>query len=417
MRSVDPHLYVDQSPAASGRIGYVAKMYPRFSETFIVNEILGLERAGVELEIFSLRPPADGRFHETLAAVRAPVSYLGTSVRAQGLWDRLADAQELLPQLERQLPDLLELAADDAVSALELAVAVRRRGITRLHAHFGSVATAVARVAARLAGVEYSFTAHAKDIFHDSVEPAALRQRLAEAAFVVTVSDYNLGYLRRTFGEAADRVVRVYNGLDLRRFTYTVPHTRPPVVAAVGRLVEKKGFRHLIDAVARLLGDGRDIQLDLVGAGDQEHALRAQIETLDLHRQVRLLGPLPQHRVREVIRGAAVVAAPCVVGEDGNRDGLPTIVLEAMALGTPCVATPVTGIPEVLRHQETGLLAAEADPVDLARQLDRLIADADLRTRLADNARNLIEAEFDVTRTSRRLSELFAAAESQQEVA
>lgn len=398
------------------RVGYVTKMYPRFSETFIVNEVLALEGAGLELEIFSLRPPADGRFHETLSQVRAPVSYLSRHVRSQGLWDRMRRAHLLFPDLATHLGDLLELEADDAVAAVELAVAVRERGITRLHAHFATVATAVARVAAKIAGVEYSFTAHAKDIFHESVDPVALSRRLADAAAVVTVSDFNLDHLHRTFGSAADRVRRVYNGLDLRRFGYSAPIQRERVVVGVGRLVEKKGFRHLIDAVAYLAAQGRPVRLDLVGAGEQEDALREQVKALDLHQHVRLLGPLPQHRVREVMQNAGALAAPCVVGQDGNRDGLPTILLEAMALGTPCVATPVTGIPEVLQHEETGLLVSEGDPIGLAEQLDRLLTDEALRLRLAERARALIETEFDDQHTSRQLREILIGADMSAEL-
>lgn len=399
------------------RIGYVTKMYPRFSETFIVTEVLALERAGLELEIFSLRPPSDGRFHETLSQVRAPAHYLSTHVRVQGLWERLHGALQQLPDLARHLPDLLELEADDAVSALELAMLVREHHIDRLHAHFGTVGTAVTRAAAHLAGVPYSFTAHAKDIFHESVDQVALSRRMADASCVVTVSDYNLAYLRRTFGRVADRVCRVYNGLDLDQFPYHDPVARPRVVVGVGRLVEKKGFHHLIDAVAYLVRDGRPLRLDLVGAGELEATLRTQVQTLGLHEHVRLLGPLPQHRVREVVHGAAALAAPCVVGSDGNRDGLPTVLLEAMALGTPCVATPVTGIPEVVRHEDTGLLVDEADHVKLAEQLDRLLDDTALRTRLARNARSLIEAEFNAVRTSRQLYDLLTTTEPMAGVA
>ncbi|HIZ37010.1 MAG TPA: glycosyltransferase family 4 protein [Candidatus Ruania gallistercoris] len=405
-----------QSESSPTRIGYVTKMYPRFSETFIVNEVLALERTGLDLEIFSLRPPSDGRFHETLSQVRAPVTYLSRHVRSQGLWERLRRAHLLFPDLATHLGDLLELEADDAVAAVELAMLARERDLTRLHAHFASVATAVARVAATIAGIEYSFTAHAKDIFHESVDPVALSRRLADAAAVVTVSDFNLDYLHRTYGPAADRVRRVYNGLDLRRFGYSAPIQRDRVVVAVGRLVEKKGFRDLIDAVAYLAAQGRPVRLDLVGAGEQDEALRDQVAALDLHQHVRLLGPLPQHRVREVVQSAGALAAPCVVGQDGNRDGLPTILLEAMALGTPCVATPVTGIPEVLQHEQTGLLVSEADPIGLAEQLDRLLDDESLQLRLAERARALIETEFDDVRTSRQLREILVGADMSVEL-
>jgi colanic acid/amylovoran biosynthesis glycosyltransferase len=385
------------------RIGYVLKMYPRFSETFIVNEILALERAGERLDIFSLRPPVDGRFHESLAEVRAAVTYLATDAKPLDAWELLREGRAQLPQLGEHLADLLALPHRDAVGAVQLALEVRRRGIGHLHAHFGSIATDVARVSARLAGVGYSFTAHAKDIFHSSVDPDALRAKLADASSVVTVSDYNRGFLQTTYGDAADHVVRIYNGLDLERFGFSSPKDRPAVVVGVGRLVEKKGFIHLIDAIAQLVHEGREVRLDLVGEGAEADALRAQVGALGLHHVVRLLGGLPQQQVRQVVQEAAVLAAPCVVGVDGNRDGLPTVLLEGMALGTPCVATPVTGIPEVVRPDRTGLLVPPGDVRALAGALGRLLDDSQLRVTLASNARTLVEREFDVRRTSAQL--------------
>ena len=388
------------------RIGYVLKVYPRFSETFILNEVLALEAAGAQLEIFSLRPPVDGRFHEALAEVRAPVSYIPLHHKAAEVWSTLRAGLAALPALPLALPLLLQLPVDDAAQAVLLADRLRQSGITHLHAHFGSMATSVARAAAELAGVTYSFTAHAKDIFHESVDVEELGRKLGEASVVVTVSDFNLEHLRRVYGAAADRVVRIYNGLDLTRYRYTSPVHRPAVVTGVGRLVEKKGFCHLIDAIAELVEAGREIRLDLVGTGDQEAALRAQVSALGIEEHVRFCGPLPQAQTRTVISEAAVLAAPCIVGEDGNRDGLPTVLLEAMALGTPCVATPVTGIPEAVQADVTGLLVPEADPSALATTIARLLDEPPLRRRLAENARALVEREFDVHRNSSTLLEL-----------
>ena len=399
------------SPSEGRRTAYVLKMYPRFSETFIVNEVLALEAAGADLEIVSLRPPADGRFHEVLAQVRAPVTYLRSSgLRAGDVWASLGHAHAELPGLARCLDELLHASVVDAVQALELARLVQARRITHLHAHFASVATTVARLASLLTGVPFSFTAHAKDIFHESVEPADVARKLSDASAVVTVSDYNLAFLRETYGTAADVVTRVYNGLDLRRFTYSSPAERPPVIAAVGRLVEKKGFADLVAAVALLVRDGRDLRVDLVGTGPLETALGEQVRARGLQDVVRMPGPLPQEQVRDVVSGAAVFAAPCVVGSDGNRDGLPTVLLEAMALGTPCVATPVTGIPEAVRDGDTGLLVPESDTVALAGALGRLLDDSALRVRLAERARALVEAEFDAARAAATLQRLFAGA-------
>lgn len=396
----------EQRPA---KVGYVLKMYPRFSETFIVNELLAVEAAGTDVEVVSLRPPVDGKFHESLAEVRAPVTYLRHSgIRAADVWATLSAAHLQLPALPRCLGELLGVAVVDAAQALELARLVHVRGLTHLHAHFGSVATTVARLASLLTGVPFTFTAHAKDIFHESVDPTELSRKLIDAAAVVTVSDYNLEFLRTTYGGAADRVTRVYNGLDLDRFPYRAPTGRPPAIAAVGRLVEKKGFLDLVDAVALLVAAGRELHLDMVGTGPLDAELRDRIRGHGLDDVVRMHGALPQGQVRRVVQQAAVFTAPCIVAADGNRDGLPTVLLEAMALGTPCVATPVTGIPEVLHDGETGLLVPESDPAQLAAALGRLLDDDGLRARIAEGARARVERDFDVHVQAAALCRIFA---------
>jgi colanic acid/amylovoran biosynthesis glycosyltransferase len=167
--------------------------------------------------------------------------------------------------------------------------------------------------------------------------------------------------------------------------------------------VEKKGFHHLVDAVGLLRDRGRPIRLDLIGGGPEEQALRARVAALDLEDRVTFHGPLTQSETRDRVREAAVLAAPCVVGLDGNRDGLPTVILESLALGTPVVSTPVTGIPEAILHGRTGLLVPEGDAVALAEALDRLVADAALRCGLAEQGRRHVEEHFDTRKNSRLL--------------
>ncbi len=393
------------------RIGYVLKMYPRFSETFIVNEILAHEAAGLDLEVFSLRPPADGRFHEALARVRAPVTYLPAgSLKAEDFWMTIRETARDLPGVWSALEEAQNEEVQDIYQAVLLARAARARGITHLHAHFGSVATTVARLASRMTGMNYTFTAHAKDIYHESVRSDDMCRKLRDAAAVITVSEYNLRYLRKTYGLAARRVKRVYNGLNLEQFTYASPISRPARIVAVGRLVEKKGFADLIDACAILARRGWDFRCEIIGAGALEADLRDHIERLGLWGRVRLLGSRPQGEVIRHVQSAAVFAAPCVVGADGNRDGLPTVLLEAMALGTPCVSTDVTGIPEVLRHGETGLMVPQHDPVSLAEALEQLLDHRALRVRLAAQARRLIESEFDIHRNAGHIRDIFTAA-------
>jgi glycosyltransferase involved in cell wall biosynthesis len=395
-------------PADRPRVGYVVKVYPRLSETFIVNELLAHERAGADVEIVSLRPPVEDTFHPDVARVLAPVTYLRSSDVRLALWD-IVRAEARHPPGAGILTRTLALdpdAADprDALQALHLARIVRAKRFEHLHAHFASSAAVVARLAARLAGITWSVTAHAKDIFHEDVDRDLLARRLADARAVVTVSDFNVAHL----GEVAPgaNVVRVYNGLDLRRFGYASPRERAAEIVAVGRLVEKKGFGDLVTACAQLARDGDPVRCRIVGAGPEEPALRARIAEHGLERHVELTGPLTQDEVRRLVQRAAVVAAPCVVGADGNRDGLPTVLLEALALGTPPVATPVTGIPELIHHEQTGLLVPEHDPVALAAALRRLLDDAALRERLAEAGRALVEREFDADRSAAAIRRL-----------
>jgi glycosyltransferase involved in cell wall biosynthesis len=337
------------------------------------------------------------------------VTYLpAPSSTAAQLWEAIGAGAQGLPGLWRELAHASAEPAEEVFEALVLARLARARGITHLHAHFGNVATAVARLAGRFAGIPYSFTAHARDIFHQNVVPEVLRRKLAQAKAVVTVSEFNLEFLRRHYGAAAGRVTRIYNGLDMTSFAYASPVGRPPTIVSVGRLVEKKGFPDLIDACAGLAADGREFRCVIVGDGPQEQLLRERVAAAGLESRVALIGVRMQDEVKRLIQQAAVLAAPCVVGADGDQDGLPTVLLEAMALGTPCVGTGVTGIPEVLRDGETGLMVAQHAPHALAAALGVLLDDAQLRERLARNARRLMEREFDVHRNTARMRELFA---------
>lgn len=395
------------------RTGYVVKVYPRFSETFVVTEILAREAQGEHLEIFSLRPTDDTRFHSELARVTAPVRAIAPPRRVAPLWQVLRDAAAdpfLAAAIGRHLGDLVSSEASDAIQAIEIARQVRARGITHLHAHFASTATSVARLAARLSGISYSFTAHAKDVFHDSVSADDLDMKLRDAAFAVTVSDFNLRHLRETFPRR-DRLHRVYNGLELSRFPFV---TRAPGdelrMLSVGRLVEKKGFGVLIDAFDRVRDAGIAARLDIVGDGELRDDIAARIARSPHRHGIRLRGPLPQDEVARCLAEADLFVAPCLVGGDGNVDGLPTVLLEAMASGVPCISTAVTGIPEVIRHHETGLLCEPGDVVGLSEAIMAVARPGFDRVGIARRARALVENEFDAARQAARLAALTAEA-------
>ncbi|MCC6313201.1 MAG: glycosyltransferase [Thermomicrobiales bacterium] len=407
-------------PAPRPQIAYITKMFPRFSETFILSEILELERTGMDVRIFSLKLPTDARRHADVSRVRASVIYVPEvspgSVRAF-----------LGPHLEvfRAHPASYLLTAADAArrsarsrswSALKrfaqagyIGARLRRAGISHVHAHFATSATSVARDLRGLLGTSYSFTAHAKDIFIDSMSRTSLIQKLRQARFVVTVSNYNVRYLRAL--EPGATIHRVYNGLDLDIFRPHPPRPQePPLLLAVGRLVEKKGFDDLIRACAQLRDRDVPFRCEIVGAGGEGARLDALIAAHDLTDRVRLAGPMPREELIHLYPQASVFVAPCVVGADGNRDGLPTVLIEAMALGVPVVATPVTGIPEIVHDGETGTIVPERDPEALADALERVLANPDDARRMAAAGRVLVEREFDLRANVATVRKLLAEA-------
>ncbi len=391
------------------RVAYVLKVYPRFSQTFVVNEILAHEAAGLSLDIFSLRLSDDVRFHESLARVRSPVHQIRCpSSKAPAFLGQLHATAKLLPKVWQVVADNPDVIASDMHQAMVLALAVHEKGIRHLHAHFGTIATTTSRLAARMTGITYSFTAHAKDIYHESVDKQVLHNKLADAAAVVTVSDYNLKYLRSNYATAADRVVHIDNGLPLQEFPFNEPRDRNPLILAVGRLVEKKGFAELIRACGLLKAKGQRFRCEIAGGGVLKDELSGLIQNLGLADCVFLLGPRPQGEIREKLHVAAILAAPCVVAADQDRDGLPTILLEAMAMGTPCISTDVTGIPEVLREGETGLSVPQRDIEGLAGACERLLDDPDLGIQLARNARRQIEEKFDIVNNAGRIRQMIA---------
>ena len=400
------------------RIGFVVKRYPRHSETFIVREILAHERAGLDVEIFTLRPSTDSHYQDLIARVRGRVTHLylspegltATTLTANHIWQVLRETAAVVPGFWSALAEAGDEEARNVYEAAVLAREVWRKNIDHLHATFAHDPCTVARLAARFAGIPFSFTARAKDIFHESVHPDDLRRKLRDAAGVVTISGFHLDYLRRTYGPLAAHVQQIYNSLDLEEFPYRPPLDRPPVILAVGRLVEKKGFADLLDACALLAEQGRTFRCRIIGTGPLEGELRAQIERHGLQGRVELVGPLPQSEVAREMHQSAVLAMPCIVGADGDRDGLPNVIQEALALGTPVVSTDVTGIPEVVRDGETGLQVPQRDPPALAAALGRLLADPELRLRLASGARRLIEAEFDIRRNTERRRAIFRSA-------
>jgi len=397
-------------------IAYVVKMFPRFSETFVLAEILELERRGRAIEIVSLRKPDDGCFHGELARLRARVRYLPEHVRCKPARFLAAHGRQAWRSpwaYARALGLALRYLPSSWAAFLRapLVVEAARSGrATHLHAHFASLPAATALFASILSGLPFSFTAHAKDIYHRSRSRRLLRLLLRRARCAVTVSDANVRALEALRGEPREpgRIVRIYNGVDLAAFRPPVrrPREAAPLLVAVGRLVEKKGFDLLVEACAILRQKKIAFRCSIVGKGPLEPSLRAAIRTARLEEVVRLEGPLPRQEIAELLRRASILVVPSLVGRDGNREGLPTVIPEAMASGLPVVASSVTGIPEAVADGVTGLLVEPGDAPALARALETLLGDERLREEMGRAARARAERLFDVERQVSQLEEI-----------
>jgi glycosyltransferase involved in cell wall biosynthesis len=408
------------------RVGYVLKRFPRFSETFILNEMLELERQGVEVEVFSLlRPPEESK-HALLSQLKARVVYLpsGSAVDALTVKQGFADgAVERIPLANaadgRTFDDSMPRKGGRDASALvmksgALALIAKARGHRHLHAHFGSDAATVAMLASRLSGIRYSFTAHAKDIYHTYIDEESDRRmrraKIAEAAFVATVSDFNRKHLIGIAGTlAAPKIRRLYNGIDLNRFVYSPRGRDPATILSTGRLVEKKGFADLIAACARLRDWQAEFKCIIVGDGPLRGSLARQISESQLDQHVLLVGPKPQEDLIKLMRQATVFVLPCIVTESGDRDGLPTVLLEALASGLPAISTEVSGVPEIIEHGKTGLIAHQSAPEETAAAIAALLNSPSFRQRVAEAGRKKAEADFDLAKNVGVLRQYFEA--------
>lgn len=391
-------------------IGYILKQYPRLSETFILNEILGVEQAGVQVSIFSLRHATEGRFHPGIASVRGDVHYMPTVDKAAFL-----AAVRALPDLDTDqlaaVLDFVDMLAPDRrarvlLDAVEVASRVRSSGIDHLHAHFLTVAAHTAYIVHLLTGVPYSVTAHAKDIYRHTIDWAVAERVAQQAAEIVTVCDANLAHLRSKLPAA--RLTRIYNGLGPQEPPTALAERQRNLVVSVGRLVEKKGVDLLLRAIACLSSDIDDVQCVIVGDGDQRAALEALASNLGIDDRVTFTGSLAQPQVAEWLRRAHVMAAPCRVGDDGNQDALPTVLLEALGAGLPVATTPIAGIPEIIEHGTEGFVVPENDMPALADALASLMTDDSAWTAMSTAGPTKLAARFDRAATICELGGVFA---------
>ncbi len=386
------------------RIATIVKGYPRLSETFIAQEILGLERRGIAQLIVSLRHPTDRHVHDLHHEIAAEILYLPEYLKDDP--KRVAAGRAFAEKQPRY-------AAARAVFEADLA---RDRSANRhrrwgqacvlarelpddviwLHSHYLHTPASVTRYAAMLRGMGWSFSAHAKDIW--TSPDWELSEKLVDAAWGVTCTRVNRDHLNRLAGRP-DAVDLVYHGLDLDRFPAPQPGSdrdgsgNSVRILSVGRLVEKKGYGDLIDALSRLPA-GLSWRLDHIGGGPLGERLQARAERRGIADRITWHGAQPRATVIAANLDADIFVLPSRIARSGDRDGLPNVLMEAQALGVACLSTRVSAIPELIVDGRTGLLVNERDVEGLSRALLRLIGDPGLRRRFAAAGNARVRSTF-----------------------
>lgn len=390
-----PTMAARSEPKLAPKLVIVMKGYPRLSETFIAQELLSLQRRGLDFEIWSLREPTDGKVHPIHRAITAPVRYLPEYLyraprRVLGAWWRSrrlpgyprARAQWLRDLARDPTPNRIRRFGQALVLADELPTSIRH-----LYVHFLHTPGSVTRYAADMRGLGWSCSAHAKDIY--TIPTWDKAEKLGSMAWLVTCTAANVQHLRALAGSDSGKVHLQYHGLDGARFA-SVPRPasltdgsgREPVrLLSVGRAVPKKGYDRLLQALA-LLPPDLQWRFEHVGGGEGLGALKAQAELLGLTARINWHGSATQDTVLERLRASDLFVLASRIADDGDRDGLPNVLMEAQSQALACVATAVSAIPELISDGETGLLVPPDDVPALAQALERLIRDPVLRQQL-----------------------------------
>jgi glycosyltransferase involved in cell wall biosynthesis len=433
------------APPTQSQVGYILRSYPRLSQTFILHEVLALEQLGVALRIFAITNPREPMAQAQVAEVRAPVQYLEditrrprTTIMREHLRTALESPRRYAATLRYVLRNKEIDTAYTASSRFEcfhqaiyLARQLRRpdNTIGHLHAHFAHDPALIALLAHMLTGISFSFTAHARDLFQ--IPRQSLVERIAAASAVLTCCGANLAYFDEVVPpELRAKVRLIHHGVNLEGFQprdenqeprtknqrdpsgsqFSVLGSEPPLILSVGRLVAKKGFPDLLRACALLKQSGQRFRCAIYGDGPLRAELTELIDELGLAGDVALPGECSQRELIPIFQQADIFALTPFVTEDGDRDGIPNVLVEAMACGLPPVSTAVSGIPELIRHEYNGLLAQPRDITELAAHLGRLLGDAQQRKQFGAAARQTVVEHFDLHAAARQIAELFEQA-------
>lgn len=398
----------------SSRLAYLYSRYPVVSQTFCDSEMLALEARGFDLDIASINPPPSTIRHERFASLKADVFYppppkvlaaLQKRSEQDGSWDERFG--EMIARHDRDYGESFK-AAIRARNALYFAELFERRGVQHVHVHFANRATHTALFIKQWSGIPFSFTPHAQDFMIDLGSDDLLRELCREAEFVVAVSDFSRDILRQTCPESADKIERVYNGLTMVDFPQAAISSEGPLkIITIGRLIEFKGFHHLIEACAKLDEAGIDYECCIIGEGPWREQLEKMAHDLGVIERVEFAGVQTQEEVKRRLQASDVFALPCIVDDKGASDILPTVITESMACSLPIVSTNLVGVPEMVDDGETGILVESGDAEAFAEALKRLAGNRDLARTMGKAGREKALRVFELEITSGQLAQKF----------
>lgn len=400
------------------RVAYILQRFPHLRQTYILREMDWMRRFGVDLRIYSLLRPERDPVHEQVAALMPLVRYVPllswgilraqVAALARAPWAYLRALVRVARQTWRE-PGVLVRALAVFPAAVYLAGEMAAEEVQHVHAHFAWLEAIAAGVVRDLEGIPFTTCPHAFDLY--SRDPRDVRVQLEGAPHIVTISRANREYIRGLSPRLRHRRIDIVHcGVDLGMFPFRPREAAPgePLrIVSVGALVEKKGYAHLIDACAALVERGTDVVCDIVGSGPLREELEERVRGRALEGRVRLLGAMSQEDVARLYAAADLFALPCVVARDGDRDGIPVVLMEAMASGVPVVSTDVSGIPELVRSGETGVCVPPGDAVALADALEGLIRSPERRRSMAEAARRTIVEGYQSRENAARLLGIF----------
>lgn len=398
----------------------VLKGYPRISETFISNEILLLESLGFNIHIISMRHPREGFAHASVKKIKAGVDYLPSTILkhlpALGYHNlMLAIKKPKLygKALKRAAVRWMRTRKSATLRHLLQAGYLTHKclpgkNIVHFQAHFAHSPTSVALFSSLLSGIPFSFFAHAKDIY--TSDPRQLKEKIEMARFVVTCTKYNQTYLSQLAAAGTPSISCVYHGINLDYFSPQLNNTLPVPpykLLTVARLTEKKGLETVYRALAVLRDRGVKFRHVLIGEGDDADKVTNLIKTLGLEDMTTLCGTLTHEQVIKHYADSDLFVLGCRIADNGDRDGIPNVMAESMAMNVPVVATNVSGIPEFLEDRVTGMMVEQNDPRALADAMETILSDDALRKKVTLEARTRITKEFNNKKLIKNLARIY----------